>query len=166
MYSLKKLDATNPDFYRTLEHELVHLIEFETEWLAALSNAAALLWHQLSDINWAGFYLLKNGLLVLGPFQGKPACSAIVPGQGVCGDAALKRETIVVPDVHAFPGHIACDEASASEIVIPIIYRGQLKGVLDIDSPQKNRFLPRDAEGLEAFVAALTRLLPWDKVTF
>lgn len=166
MYRSEKLDAKHPDFYQDLTHELVHIIEFETEWLAALSNAAALLWHQLDDINWAGFYLLKDGLLVLGPFQGKPACSAIVVGQGVCGAAAKERETIVVPDVHAFPGHIACDDASQSEIVVPIVYRGELKGVLDIDSPKKNRFLPRDQAGLEAFVAVLTRELPWQKVLF
>ncbi|MBT9176578.1 MAG: Free methionine-R-sulfoxide reductase [Firmicutes bacterium] len=166
MYPTEKLDATRPDFYAVIEQELVHLVGFETEWLAALSNAAALLRHQLDDINWAGFYLLKNGLLVLGPFQGKPACSAIVLGHGVCGAAALRQETIVVPDVHAFPGHIACDDASQSEIVVPIIYWGELKGVLDIDSPKKNRFLPRDKAGIEAFVAVLTRLLPWERVVF
>lgn len=166
MYRSEKLDDTHPDFYHVLANELLRLVEFETDWLPSLSNAAALLGHQLGRINWAGFYLVKDGLLVLGPFWGKPACSAIVIGQGVCGTAALRRETIVVPDVHAFPGHIACDEASQSEIVVPIIYRGQLKGVLDIDSPEKNRFLPRDQAGLEAFVAVMTRVLPWDRVVF
>lgn len=166
MYRREKLDDTQTDFYQILAGELVHLVAFETEWLAALSNVAALLGHQLGRINWAGFYLCKDGLLVLGPFWGKPACSAIVIGEGVCGAAAQRRETIVVPDVHAFPGHIACDEASQSEIVVPIICRGELKGVLDIDSPEKNRFLPRDKTGLEAFVAVLTRELPWDKVVF
>jgi len=166
MYRREKLDDTQPDFYQVLAKELLHLVEFEAEWLASLSNAAALLGHQLGRINWAGFYLCKDGLLVLGPFWGKPACSAIVIGEGVCGAAALRRETIVVPDVHGFPGHIACDDASQSEIVVPIIYRGELKGVLDIDSPEKNRFLPRDKAGLEALVAILTRELPWDKVVF
>jgi len=166
LYRAQKFDSSHLDFYLFLRQELVHLAEHEDEWLAALGNAAALLWHQLDDVNWAGFYLLKNGLLVLGPFQGKPACSAIVLGQGVCGTAAVNRQTIVVPDVHEFPGHIACDASSQSEIVVPLVYRGELKGVLDIDSPKKNRFLARDAAGLEEFVAVLTQCLAWDKVVF
>lgn len=166
MYRAAKFDNGHPDFYRQLNGELLHLIDFEDEWLAALSNAAALLGHQLDCINWAGFYIMKQGVLILGPFQGKPACSAIVPGNGVCGSAVVRKETIVVPDVHDFPGHIACDEASQSEIVIPIIVNGEVKGVLDIDSPKKDRFSPADQAGLEEFVNILARYVKWEKVVF
>lgn len=166
MYRVKKMANEHPDFYENLNRELLHLIDFEDEWLAALSNAAALLGHQLDYINWAGFYLMKNGVLILGPFQGKPACSAIAPGFGVCGSSVTRKETIVVPDVHEFPGHIACDEASQSEIVVPIMYKGEVKGVLDIDSPIRNRFLPRDQAGLEEFVNTLARAVKWDKMNF
>jgi GAF domain-containing protein len=115
-------------------------------------------YHTLPDLNWAGFYLMKDGELVLGPFQGKPACVRIALGKGVCGTAAAQRETIVVPDVHAFPGHIACDAASRSEIVIPLITRdGQLLGVLDLDSPELARFDDADRRGLEQLAAVLTR---------
>ncbi len=153
-------------FYRFVNSELLYLVEYEDEWLAALSNAAALLHHQLADINWVGFYLIKNGLLLLGPFQGKPACSSIVVGNGVCGQSAMRRETILVPDVHLFSGHIACDTASQSEIVIPLMKEGQLYGVLDIDSPSIGRFGPADQVGLEAFVATLMEHVPWEKVVF
>lgn len=154
------------EFYRSVNRELLHLIEYEDEWLPALSNAAALLGHQLRDINWVGFYLLKKGLLVLGPFQGKPACGSIAVGHGVCGTAAFRRETVVVPDVHRFPGHIACDGASQSEIVIPLIKEGHLYGVLDIDSPSKERFTEADQLSLEEFVSLLMKHLPWEKVVF
>ena len=153
-------------FYQAVNTELLTLIEYEDEWLPALGNAAALLRHQLRDINWVGFYLLKEGLLVLGPFQGQPACSMIMLGKGVCGTAAYQRETIVVPDVHLFPGHIACDSASQSEIVLPLMKEGHLYGVLDIDSPIKGRFTEADKLGLEAFVAHLMRYVPWEKVVF
>jgi len=167
MYRAEKFSPDNvPSFYEKVNKELLHLIEYEDEWLPALSNAAALLGHQLRDINWVGFYLLKKGLLVLGPFQGKPACGSIAVGQGVCGTAALQRETIVVPDVHLFPGHIACDGASQSEIVIPLIKEGHLYGVLDIDSPRKARFTQADQLGLEAFVSLLLGRLPWGKIVF
>ena len=120
-----------------------------------LANAAALLYHTLEDVNWAGFYLLEGEKLYLGPFQGKPACTLIPLGRGVCGTAAEKDETLLVPDVHAFPGHIACDSASASEIVIPLHRKGRVIGVLDIDSPVKDRFSSEDKEGLTAFARIL-----------
>ena len=122
--------------------------------LANLANASALLLAQaLERINWCGFYLLRGGELVLGPFQGKPACVRIALGKGVCGAAAARRETLVVPDVNAFPGHIACDAASRSEIVVPILEGGVLRGVLDVDAPETNRFDAEDRAGLEEFVA-------------
>jgi len=153
-------------FYELVNRELVHLIEYDDEWLSALCNAAALLKHQLADINWVGFYLLKNDILVLGPFQGLPACNSIALGNGVCGHAAKMRETIVVPDVHLFPGHIACDSASLSEIVVPLIKEGKVYGVLDIDSPSLGRFSVVDQAGLEAFVRILMERLPWGNMAF
>ena len=129
--------------------------------LTLLSNAAALLWEALDQINWAGFYLVDHDSLRLGPLQGKPACMSIQIGKGVCGTAICRRETIVVPDVHAFPGHIACDSASRSEIVIPLFDGDRLAGVLDIDSPILNRFSEEDREGLEAFARTLTSCADW-----
>lgn len=151
------LDATQhkPVFYRELERELAALIAGERDFIANLANSAALLYHSLPNLNWAGFYLLKDGELVVGPFQGKPACVRIALGKGVCGTAAAQRKTVLVPDVHQFPGHIACDAASNSEIVVPMIRNGELLGVLDLDSPQLARFDDEDREGLERFVATL-----------
>jgi len=167
MYRAEKFSHDDlGDFYQSVNRELRHLIEYEDEWLPALGNAAALLSHQLRDINWAGFYLVKNGLLLLGPFQGRPACGSIAIGSGVCGAAANRRETVVVPDVHLFPGHIACDSASQSEIVIPLLKEGILYGVLDIDSPLKDRFTEADRRGLETFVGVLMEYLPWCKIHF
>ena len=123
--------------------------------IANLSNAAALLWQELPDINWAGFYRMEGGALVLYPFQGKPACIRIPVGRGVCGTAVAEDRTQLVPDVHQFPGHIACDSASNSEIVIPIHVNGKIWGVLDIDSPCFDRFTEADREGLERFVKIL-----------
>ena len=120
-----------------------------------LANASALLNEKLSGINWVGFYTMKNGQLVLGPFQGKVACTIIPLGKGVCGNAAAQDRTLVVPDVHAFPGHIACDSASNSEIVVPMHRNEEVFGVLDIDSPLFGRFTEKDREGLEAFVRVL-----------
>lgn len=145
-----------PD-YAMLELELGALIEGETDWLANYANASALLFQRLPLLNWAGFYLVKRGQLVLGPFQGKPACIRIPMGKGVCGTAAAERRTLVVADVHQFPGHIACDAESASEIVIPLLKDGAVIGVLDIDSPVKARFSEADRQGLEAFAARLLR---------
>lgn len=140
--------------YDDLLAELRGLLEGEPDPVARAANTAALLWHRLPGLNWAGFYLLRGDTLVLGPFQGKPACTRIPLGRGVCGTAAERRETVIVPDVHAFPGHIACDAASRSEIVVPLIRDGALLGVLDLDSPQLSRFGEADRIGLEA-VAAL-----------
>ena len=131
-------------------------IPYET---ANLANASALLWQELSDINWAGFYKMQDGKLVLGPFQGKPACILIPVGRGVCGTAVAEDRTQLVADVHQFPGHIACDCASNSEIVVPIHVRGEIWGVLDIDSPLLNRFSEEDRKGLEDFVTILEKIL-------
>lgn len=131
-------------------------VEYE---VTKLANASALIYDALPELNWAGFYLLKNGELVLGPFQGKPACTRIPMGKGVCGTAAASEKTELVPDVHRFPGHIACDCASNSEIVVPVFKDGALYGVLDIDSPLLNRFQERDQTGLERFVKILEEML-------
>lgn len=145
--------------YETLAKQLDALLTDEDDFIANLSNASALLNQFLDHINWVGFYLLKNNTLVLGPFQGLPACVQIAVGRGVCGTAVANKETILVPDVHAFPGHIACDAASQSEIVIPLMKDGNIIGVLDIDSPQKNRFSLDDQDGLELFVSTLIKHL-------
>ena len=148
--------------YRDLAASLGALLEGETDAIANLANASALLSEALDRINWCGFYLLRGGELVLGPFQGKAACVRIALGKGVCGTAAARRETLVVPDVHAFPGHIACDAASRSEIVVPILEGGRLRGVLDVDAPEPARFDAEDRAGLEAFVAALAPRIAWE----
>ena len=127
--------------------------------MTVLSNAAALLWDSLKEINWAGFYLMKDGKLLLGPFQGKPACTVIEAGKGVCGTAVAEDRTQLVKNVHEFPGHIACDSASNSEIVVPIHTGGTVYGVLDIDSPKLGRFSEEDKEGLEAFVHILENII-------
>lgn len=151
------IDSTQPKpaLYRQLVQELQGLIAGERDFIANLANAAALIYHSLPELNWAGFYLLKDGELVVGPFQGKPACVRIAMGKGVCGTAAARRTTQVVRDVHEFPGHIACDAASNSEIVVPMIRNGEVLGVLDLDSPKRARFDQEDRQGLEALVAAL-----------
>ncbi|MFB5088099.1 GAF domain-containing protein [Psychrobacillus sp. PGGUH221] len=145
--------------YTMLSKQLDALLEGETNAIANLSNASALLNQFFDQINWVGFYLMEDGELVLGPFQGLPACVRIPIGKGVCGTAANTKETVIVPDVHAFPGHIACDAASQSEIVVPIEKNGELLGVLDIDSPIKNRFSEQDKQGLEQFVQILVKHL-------
>lgn len=156
-------------FYAALAEALRHALEGERDWIANLANTAALLADQLDELNWVGFYLLRRGSapgtgregeaaaeLVVGPFQGKPACTRIALGRGVCGTAAVQRRSVVVPDVHAFPGHIACDAASRSELVVPMITSGgRLAGVLDLDSPRPSRFTEHDARGLETVVATL-----------
>jgi len=153
------------EFYYQLNQNLAALIDSETDWLANLANAAALLFSQLENINWAGFYLLKGDELVLGPFQGKPACVRIPVGKGVCGSAAAKRQTLVVPNVHQFPGHIACDPDSWSEIVVPIISSDTIRGVLDIDSPDYNRFDQVDKQGLEKYVKQLEMKIDWQNIS-
>lgn len=145
--------------YEMLAKELAALTEGVDERISNLANAASLLYNTLPELNWAGFYILKGGDLLLGPFMGRPACVRIAEGRGVCGRAASLRKTVVVPDVHEFPGHIACDEASRSEIVIPLIVNGELYGVLDIDSPVPGRFTDEDRKGLEAFAGVLEAAL-------
>jgi L-methionine (R)-S-oxide reductase len=145
------------DTFTDLARQLEGLMLGERDGLANCANMAALIYHGLPELNWCGFYFMRHGELVLGPFQGKAACIRIGLGKGVCGTAALRRETIVVPDVHAFPGHIACDAASRSEIVVPLIQKEIVLGVLDLDSPVVDRFDRDDARGLEALVSELVR---------
>jgi GAF domain-containing protein len=153
-----------PNLYRDLSASLAAMLDGEPDALANLANASALLAQALARVNWCGFYLLREGELVLGPFQGKPACVRIAMGRGVCGTAAAQRQTLVVPDVHAFPGHIACDEASRSEIVVPILEDGRLRGVLDVDAPEVARFDEQDRSGLEEFVRALVPRVRWSSL--
>jgi GAF domain-containing protein len=155
MYDFAIAGDSKAELYRDLNAALDALTADEPDAIANMANAAALLWQYLPDLNWAGFYRLLGDDLVLGPFQGKPACIRIAIGAGVCGAAAASRETQLVEDVHAFPGHIACDAASRSELVVPILHEGQLLGVLDLDSPSAARFDAGDAAGC----AALMRLL-------
>ena len=147
--------------YRLLGGQLSALMEGERDALANLANAAALIYQALPDLNWAGFYLYKQGMLVLGPFQGMPACVRIPLSRGVCGAAAREMRTQVVGDVHAFPGHIACDAASRSEIVVPLLDGDRLLGVLDVDSPLPGRFDEGDREGLEALARLLIAGCDW-----
>ena len=126
------------------------LMQGETDALANAANLAALMYHQWPAVNWFGFYFFDGEELVLGPFQGQPACTRLPMGRGVCGTAAAQRRSLIVPDVHAFAGHIVCDAASAAELVVPLIHRGRLLGVLDVDSPQRNRFRPADLALAEA----------------
>jgi L-methionine (R)-S-oxide reductase len=139
--------------YARLAEELGGLLRGESDFVANAANTAALIFDAVPDLNWAGFYFLKRDELVVGPFQGRPACVRIALGKGVCGTAAVERKTIIVPDVEAFPGHIACDAASRSEIVIPLIFARKLLGVLDVDSPRLARFDQGDARGLERLAA-------------
>ncbi|CAN5818143.1 GAF domain-containing protein [soil metagenome] len=155
MYDFAIAGDSKAELYRDLTAALEALTADEPDAIANMANAAALLWQYLPDLNWAGFYRLVGDELVLGPFQGKPACIRIAIGAGVCGAAAASRETQLVEDVHAFPGHIACDAASRSELVVPILHDGRLLGVLDLDSPNPARFDAEDAAGC----AALVRLL-------
>jgi GAF domain-containing protein len=153
----KQEAASKAELYTGLQSQLRSLLEGESDFIANAANVSALLYHSLPDLNWAGFYLSKGEELVLGPFQGKPACVRIAMGQGVCGTAAQQRQTILVDNVHDFPGHIACDSASNSEIVVPLIKHERLLGVLDLDSPSFARFDDEDARGLneltETFIA-------------
>ena len=146
-------------YYLELSAKLTALMEGVPYQTANLANAAALLWQELEDINWVGFYQLHQGKLVLGPFQGKPACIEIPVGKGVCGRAAAENKVQRVEDVHAFPGHIACDSASNSEIVLPLYCRGEIWGVLDIDSPSLGRFTRADAQGLEEISAIISNMI-------
>lgn len=141
--------------YRRVLSDLKAIFDGERDFLANMANCAAIVFQTLSDLNWCGFYLMRGPDLVLGPFQGKPACTRIGPGRGVCGTSAASEQTVVVPDVHLFPGHIACDSASESEVVVPMMVNGRVIGVLDLDSPHKNRFDALDASFLEQVVSIL-----------
>ena len=156
MFQTARPDPALPkaEAYRDLLSQAEGLFHGETDAIANAANLSALIHHGLPDLNWAGFYLLREGgELVLGPFQGKPACIRIPLGRGVCGTAAERRESVLVPDVHAFPGHIACDAASRSELVVPLVWDGKVLGVLDLDSPLPNRFDAEDQAGIEALAA-------------
>jgi L-methionine (R)-S-oxide reductase len=155
MYQFDIAADDKAELYRDILSALDALTADEPDAIANMANAAALLWQYLPDLNWAGFYRLVGDELVLGPFQGKPACIRIAIGKGVCGAAAATLETQLVADVHAFPGHIACDAASASELVVPIVKQGRLIGVLDLDSPLPGRFDAADSEGGERIAALL-----------
>ena len=149
-------DLSKDVFYELLIKQVKAIVEDESDFIANMANISALFFYSMENINWAGFYLLKEkGELVLGPFQGKPACVRIKVGNGVCGTAVAQRETLIVPDVHKFPGHIPCDSASNSEIVVPMLKNQQILGVLDIDSPKFNRFNTTDQQGLEKIVETL-----------
>ncbi len=145
--------SSKAELYETLLQQLRALLEGEPDFIANAANMAALVYHGLPELNWAGFYLLRGEQLVLGPFQGRPACRRIDLGKGVCGTAAVRRTTVVVENVHDFPGHIACDAASRSEIVVPLVTADRLIGVFDVDSPVPARFDAADRAGLEALVA-------------
>ena len=162
MFDLQPITATTKsELYRELLAAIDALTAGEPNGVANMANAAAAIWQYLPDLNWAGFYRVAGGELVLGPFQGKPACLRIPIGQGVCGTAAATRATQLVADVHAFPGHIACDAASRSELVAPILRAGDVIAVLDLDSPTPARFDAEDARGCEALAALLAeRILP------
>lgn len=153
MFAAEKPSGTTDEIYRELFLQARGLLEGERDGIANAANLASLIYHGLDGLNWAGFYFLKGDELVLGPFQGKPACTRIAMGKGVCGTAAAARKTLIVPDVDNFVGHIPCDSASRSEIVIPLLQRGRVLGVLDIDSPTPNRFSEADGAWLERLAA-------------
>ena len=159
MYDFKIAAADSATMYRDLASALEGLVAGETDAVANMANAAALIWETLPDLNWAGFYRNIGGELVVGPFQGRPACIRIKFGEGVCGVAAETRKVQRVEDVHAFPGHIACDSASNSEIVVPLIRGGELLAVLDLDSPHKGRFTAEDEAGCVRLGDILARVL-------
>ncbi|HAI21937.1 MAG TPA: diguanylate cyclase [Clostridiales bacterium UBA8153] len=162
MFELRAMAGeTKPVLYAGLLEQATALIQDERDWLANLANTASLIYHLLPGLNWAGFYLWRHEQLVLGPFQGKPACVRIALGRGVCGTAAQRRATVVVPDVHLFPGHIACDAASRSEVVVPLGRAERLLGVLDLDSPELERFDRVDAHHLELLVRMLVDGSDW-----
>src|SRR4028118_2142476 len=157
MFQAKPLtDAgSKRDFYASLAQQLDGLLRGEPDAMANAANISALIYELMPDLNWAGFYFMRGPELVLGPFQGKVACVRIPVGRGVCGTAVERKASVVVPDVHAFPGHIACDSASRSELVVPIVKDGRVLGVLDLDSPNPNRFDEEDREGCETLVRIL-----------
>jgi GAF domain-containing protein len=155
----RSADAGKAEMYRELAVEMDALLGGESDGIANLANAAAVIFDRLPDLNWAGFYLVRGDVLVLGPFQGKVACTRIEIGKGVCGTAVSRRASVLVEDVHAFPGHIACDSASESELVVPLVRDESVIGVLDLDSPLRARFDGDDQAGCEALVAVIVRHL-------
>ncbi len=165
MFHLPTIGADPATFHADLLTQLDALIGDERDAIANLANAAALIWHVTPDLNWAGFYLRRSeSELVLGPFQGKPACVRIAVGRGVCGTAVQRDASVLVEDVHAFPDHIACDAASRSELVVPLRHSGRVVGVLDLDSPTPSRFTATDREGFEALMALLEQRSALDSV--
>lgn len=153
MFAVKRVAAgSKSELYAELQQQALALLEGERDAIANAANLASLIFHTLPDLSWVGFYRMVGGELVLGPFHGKPACVRIALGSGVCGTAARDRRTIVVPNVDEFPGHIACDSTSRSEVVVPIVHGGRVIGVLDLDSPSLARFDEMDARALEAIV--------------
>ena len=150
MFAVEKVSGSKAEIYEELSRQVRGLLDGERDFVANAANVAALIWQVVPDLNWAGFYFMKRSELVLGPFQGKPACVRIAVGKGVCGTAAERRAPVLVPNVQEFPGHIACDSASNSEIVVPLMRAGAVLGVLDLDSPLFNRFDGEDAACCEA----------------
>ena len=159
MFANASLTGSKPEQYAQLLEQARGLVYGESDRIANAANLSALVYHALPDLNWVGFYLYDGNELVVGPFQGLPACVRIPLDKGVCGAAASSRQTQRVPDVHAFPGHIACDSASRSELVVPLLCAGELLGVLDLDSPQPDRFDADDQRGLEAIAATFIESL-------
>ena len=153
MFAVEKFSGSQVELYEELLRQTQGILEGERDLIANSANLSALIWQLVPDLNWAGFYYVKGQELVLGPFQGKPACVRIAIGKGVCGSAVSRRETVLVRDVHAFPGHIACDAASNSELVVPLIHNGKVHGVLDLDSPLVGRFDQSDQSGFERVVS-------------
>jgi len=163
MFAAKHIEGQDkPAFYQELCSQLGGLLHGETDPIANAANTSALIFQLLPDINWAGFYFLREGELVLGPFQGKPACVRIVVGRGVCGAAAERKASVLVEDVHAFPGHIACDADSRSELVVPLMRDGAVLGVLDLDSPSPARFDSHDRAGMEQLAALYVAASNWN----
>lgn len=155
MFVVEAFSGTKEEMYEELLRQARGLLDGERDPIANTANLSALIWQIVPDLNWAGFYFMRGGELVLGPFQGKPACVRIAVGRGVCGTAVATRATVLVADVHAFPGHIACDAASNSELVVPLVKQGRVLGVLDLDSPRQNRFDAVDQQGFEQIVSFL-----------
>ncbi len=161
----RRAEGEAHEVYEELLRQAKGLFDGERDLIANAANLSALIAFHLEGLNWSGLYFLKGGELVLGPFQGKPACVRIAVGKGVCGTAVAKRESVLVPDVHAFPGHIACDSASESELVVPLLKNGEVIGVIDLDSPRKGRFSEADQAGVEALARLLVEASDWTQRT-
>jgi GAF domain-containing protein len=162
MFVVETFSGSQEEMHDELFRQAQGLLQGERDLVANAANLSALIWQIVPDLNWAGFYFMKKGELVLGPFQGKPACVRIPIGKGVCGGAVAQRESMLVRDVHAFPGHIACDAASNSELVVPLIKNGRVHGVLDLDSPKLGRFDEVDQKGFERLVSLFVAATDFD----